>query len=150
MCDHLKTLNKHNPESESFLFDVLAEGYKTNYYVAGIDYTKARSRKGSKSNSNSDFLESREIFYELQSLNDDLIVTIVFKRKNEFSKDGLAWKDERIGFNGTVLNYERNANGEDYYLRYNDEYDLMALKYNRYDVEKETVIYFQNLIAIMF
>jgi hypothetical protein len=51
------------------------------------------------------------------------------------------WTDKKLSFNGTVLNYEQNANGDSYYFRYKDD-NLLTLKTNHsnYNLVKLNII----------
>lgn len=50
---------------------------------------------------------------------------------------------ESLGFQGTVLNYERNGRGDVFYLRKNDK-DVLTLKFNIFNVDRNVVKSFQD------
>lgn len=141
----LSILNINNPENETFLFDVKIDGFLTNYYVAGIDYRFLNPNFELDDSINSEYLKTREVFYELVKETNDLIITIVFKVKVEFDKNNLYWTSERLSFNGTTLNYETNASGDSYYLRFNN-LDLLALKSNKINNSKEVITSIQDRV----
>lgn len=145
LANSLLILNKNNPEIDTFLFDINIDGLITKYYVAGIDYKKTNLEDASD-NTNSFNLKTREIYYELIDKPDNLIYTVIFNKKVKYEKDEIIWTNEKLSFNGTVLNYEKNSFGDAYYLRYKDV-DLLTLKTNKTDYDLKTLVLIQNYLT---
>ncbi len=150
LIEGLSVLQSNNPENETFLFDVIIDGFTTNYYVAGIDYRFRNPNFSLDKDANSEYLKTREVFYQLEKDNEDLLITIVFNEKIEFDKNDLYWSNEKLSFSGgTVLNYERNARGDAYYLRYDaydDSFDLLRLKSNQNNTDLELIESIQDYL----
>lgn len=145
LANSLLILNKNNPETDTFLFDINIDGLITKYYVAGIDYKKTNLEDASD-NTNSFNLKTREIYYELIDKPANLIYTVIFNKKVKYEKDEIIWTNEKLSFNGTVLNYEKNSFGDAYYLRYKDV-DLLTLKTNKTDYDLKTLVLIQNYLT---
>lgn len=145
LANSLLILNKNNPETDTFLFDINIDGLITKYYVAGIDYKKTNLEDASD-NTNSFNLKTREIYYELIDKPANLIYTVIFNKKIKYEKDEIIWTNEKLSFNGTVLNYEKNSFGDAYYLRYKDV-DLLTLKTNKTDYDLKTLVLIQNYLT---
>lgn len=145
LANSLLILNKNNPETDTFLFDINIDGLLTKYYVAGIDYKKTNLEDASD-NTNSFNLKTREIYYELIDKPANLIYTVIFNKKVKYEKDEIIWTNEKLSFNGTVLNYEKNSFGDAYYLRYKDV-DLLTLKTNKTDYDLKTLVLIQNYLT---
>ena len=145
LANSLLILNKNNPETDTFLFDINIDGLITKYYVAGIDYKKTNLEDASD-NTNSFNLKTREIYYELIDKPANLIYTVIFNKKVKYEKDEIIWTNEKLSFNGTVLNYEKNSFGDAYYLRYKD-IDLLTLKTNKTDYDLKTLVLIQNYLT---
>ena len=144
MLNHLEVLNENIKEEEQLFFDFKMDGYVTKYIVAGVDmclyYHLIQSLEEHDKN-RCDYLFTREIYYELTS--SDLIATIVFKEKKEMDLKDMYWTNEKLDFHGTVHNYEKNDDGDAFYLR-KSETDILALKFNISNVDDEIVKLFQD------
>lgn len=149
MEDHLLIMNSINPEDEINYFDFHMDHYLTKYYIAGIDYKSSNVAYQNENGIISDNLKTREIYYELHNTNTNLIATVVFKKDILFNASDIRLQDRKLGFHGTVLNYERNAFGDDFYLTYVDSY-LLALKFNCNNVDIKIVEDFQNKLLEYF
>lgn len=144
MMEHLAILNQNIEEKEQLIFDFQMEEYITNYIIAGVDYCFAMHVIDSidaHDEYRCNYLYTREIYYEL--IKKDLIATVVFKDKKNFDLVGCYWTSESLGFQGTVLNYERNGRGDVFYLRKNDK-DVLTLKFNIFNVDRNVVKSFQD------
>lgn len=138
------TLIINYPEEEVFFFDLDIADYSVDYYVAGIDYSY-RNNHESASNSNnlSDYLFTKEIFYQFSD--NDLIVTVVFKKRVEFDPTKLFWTDKKPTFSGSVLNYEQNADGECWFLCFDDS-TILSLKFNILNIEESIFLLFSKTL----
>lgn len=146
MAEHIDILNENIPENEQFVFDFNINDFSTDYIVAGVDLCVSKGviktlEEHDKNRCN--YLYTREIFYQLKK--DNILATIIFKDKIDFDEADLYWTQEKLSFQGTILNYEQNANGSKYYLRY-EENDIIVLKFNINSVGNDIVELFQNSI----
>lgn len=147
MQEHLIILNKNIPEKKQFYFDFTLDGYKTDYYVAGIDmcyslYLIDSCEEHDKYRCN--YMDGREIYYELSK--GDLIATLVFRNKMDFDLKDIYWTDEMLPFHGSFPNYEKNGKG-DIFCYQNDKTEILILKFNVKNVDKAIVKTFQDAIT---
>lgn len=147
MQEHLIILNKNIPEKKQFYFDFTLNGYKTDYYVAGIDrcysmYLIDSYEDHDKNRCN--YMEYREIYYELSNKN--LIVTISFAEKTHINQNDIYWTDENLGlYRGTWI-FDLNGKGDKFFL-VNSTNEIIALKFNVKNVDKAIVKTFQDAIT---
>lgn len=145
MILHLEELNK-NFKEESNTFDVQVDGFKTSYYIAGIDHCVKLNKINSfeEHKDKCDYLETREIYYYLTK--DDFVFTLTFNIKNKDDIKNASWTNEKAP--GKECQYNTNEKGATrYYSDKNNNY--LVLKSNKNDYEDNFISIIESINNII-
>lgn len=144
MILHLNELNK-NFKEDSFVFDVQMDGFKTSYFIAGVDYCVKLNKINSFNDHKErcDYLEAREIYYYLTK--EDFVFTLIFNIKNKNDIKNASWTNENNTEKGSKY-YVNESGISKYYSDKNNNYLILKTNKNEFESNFELIIKNLNII----